>query len=161
MKLTLLLAMVALTGCSQPSRTTYDVSVVNVPSTDPDHRETQIQFEIPEEAKIQVAADGGLSTLFVDRLNSDGLFTVALSVTRNKPSDDGAQTFTTLVQPRTPGGGYAGGPSIYTFNDERSLDDVLTVTAVPGAVPFGVPHTIGTLNGKPVTLLVKPTMATP
>lgn len=148
-------------GCSQASRTTYDLSVVNVPSTDPDHRETQIQFEIPEEAEIQVAADGGVSTLFVDRLNSDGTFTVVLSVTRNTPSDHGKQTFTTLVQPRSPKGGFAGGPSTYTFDDKRSLDDVLAVTAVSGTVPLGVPHTLGTLNGQPVTLIVTPTMATP
>lgn len=161
MKLALLLAIVALAGCSQPNRTTYDLSVVTVPSTDPDHRETRIQFEIPEEAEIQVTADGGVSTLFIDRLNSDGIFTVALSVTRNMQSDDGTQTFTTLVQPRTPRGGFAGGPSTYTFNDERSLDDVLAVTAVPATVPLGVPHTLGTLNGQPITLLVKPTIATP
>jgi hypothetical protein len=159
MKLPLLLTVVALVGCSQPNRTTYDLSVVTVPSTDPDHRETQIQFEIPEEAEIQVTADGDVSTLFVDSLNSDGTFTVALSVTRNTPSDDGTQTFTTLVQPRTPSGGFAGGPSTYTFNDERSLDDVLAVTAVPAAVPLGVPHTLGSLNGQPITLLVKPKVA--
>ena len=159
MKRPLLLAIVALAGCSQPNRTSHDLSVVTVPSTDPDYRETQIQFEIPEEAEIQVIADGGVSTLFVDALNSDGTFTVALSVTRNTPSDDGTQTFTTLVQPRTPRGGFAGGPSIYTFNDERSLDDVLAVTAVPAVVPLGVPHTLGSLNGQPITLLVKPKVA--
>ena len=65
MKRPLLLAIVALAGCSQPNRTTYDLSVVNVPSTDPDHRETQIQFEIPEEAEIQVNADGDVSTLLL------------------------------------------------------------------------------------------------
>ncbi len=161
MKPILLLAILVLAGCSQPKRMTYDLSVVNVPSTDPDHRETQIRFEIPEEAEIQVTADGGTATLTVDRLNSAGTFMVSLSVTRNALSDDGKQTFTTLVRLESPTGGFAGGPSTYTLDGAKTLDDVLAVTAVPSAVPFGIPHRIGSLNSQPITLLVKPTIVTP
>ena len=86
-------------GCSQPRRSTYHLAVVNVPSADLNHRETQMNFEIPAESVIQVAAGGDThGTLFVDRLNSHGIFSVVLSVTRNAPSVDGTHWFTTLVQ---------------------------------------------------------------
>lgn len=156
MKWALVVAVLAIAGCSQASRTTYDLAVVNVPSADPNHRETQIQFEIPAEAVIQVTAGGDTpGTLFVDRLNSHGTFSVVLSVTRNAPSVDGTHSFTTLVQLRTPRGGSAGGPCTYFFKDERILDDVLAVSAVPATVSLGVPHTLGTLDGQPITLLVR------
>jgi hypothetical protein len=156
MKWVLLVAVLAIVGCSQAGRTTYDLAVVNGPSADPNHRETQIQFEIPAEAVIQVTAGGDTpGTLFVDRLNSHGKFSVVLSVTRNAPSVDGTHSFTTLVQLRTPRGGGAGGPCTYSFKDERILDDVLAVSAVPATVSLGVPHTLGTLDGQPITLLVR------
>jgi len=160
MKLALLVVIVAMTRCSQanrPTYTTYDITAVNVLSADPHDRKTQIEFSIPEEADIQVAGGGNThGTLFVDKLNSQGTFTVVLSVERSAPSDDGTQTFTTQVSAWNPRGSLMGPPSTYTFKDERSLDDVLAVTAVPAAVPLGVPHTLGTLNGQPITLLVKP-----
>lgn len=160
MKLALLVVIIAMTGCSQANRTTYtsyDITAVDVLSADPNQRKTQIHFSIPEESDIQVAGGGNThGTLFVDQLNSQGTFTVVLSVERNAPSDDGTQTFTTQVSAWNPRGSLMGPPSTYTFKDERSLDDVLAVTAVPAAVPLGVPHTLGTLNGEPITLLVKP-----
>jgi hypothetical protein len=156
MKRFLLVAILAMAGCSQPRRSTYDLAVVNVPSADPNHRETQINFEIPAESVIQVVAGGDThGTLFVDRLNSHGIFSVVLSVTRNAPSVDGTHSFTTLVQLRTPRGGGAGGPSTYTFRDERSLGDVLAVTAAPSAVSLGVPYKLGVLDGQPISLLVR------
>jgi hypothetical protein len=155
MKRVLLVAVLAIAGCSQASRTTYDLAVVNVPSADPNHRETQIHFEIPAEAVIQVTAGGDTpGTLFVDRLNSHGTFSVALSVTRNAPSVDGTHSFTTVVQLRSPQGEGPGGLCTYTFKDERSLDDVLAVSARPATVSLGVPHVLGVLDGKPITLLV-------
>jgi len=112
--------------------------------------------EIAAESVIQVVAGGDAhGTLFVDRLNSHGIFSVVLSVTRNAPSVDGSHSFTTLVQLRTPRGGGAGGPCTYTFKDERLLDDVLAVSAVPATVPLGMPHAIGILDGQPITLLVR------
>ena len=157
MKLAYLLMLLAVLGCSQPIRTTYDLAVDTIPSDEPNHREFQLQFETPFEAEVEVTSDGSdKQTVTVDRLNSAGTFTVTLAVTRNPPSDDGQQTFTTLIRPESPTGAFAGGPSIYTVDSEKSLDDVLAVTATPGAIPYGVPHTVGSLNGKPITLVVKP-----
>jgi hypothetical protein len=156
-----LLALLAFVGCSQPTRSTYDLDVVSIPSDDPNHREVQLQFETPAEAEVQVTSDGDTSTVTVDRLNSAGTFKVTLSVTRNAASNGDRQTFTTLVRPESPTGAYAGGPSSYTVDGKKTLDDVLDITAVPTVVPYGVPHTVGSLNGKPITILVKPTAMTP
>ncbi len=158
----LLLAIFTVIGCYQPKQATFDLAVVNMPSTNPDHRETQIQFDLPEEAYIEVISDGQVrSSMTVDRLNSAGTFKVELSVTRNAPSENGKHTFTTSVLLESPTDGLVGGPSTYTFNSDKSLDDILEVTAVPTVVPFGVPHTVGSLNGEPITLLVKPTVMKP
>jgi len=162
MKFAYLLMLLAALGCSQPTRTTYDLAVVTIPSDDPNHREFQLQFETPLEAEVEVTSDGSdKQTVTVDRLNSAGTFTVTLAVTRNPPSDDGQQTFTTLIRPESPTGAFAGGPSTYPVDSEKSLDDVLAVTATPGAIPYGVPHTVGSLNGKPITLVVMPIVKTP
>ena len=157
-----LIPLLAAFGCSQPSPTTYDLSIVNVQSDDPNHKEVHLQFKTPPDATVEVASDGGdKQTVAVDRLNSEGMFTVTLAATRNEPLDDGRQTFTTLIRPESPKGDSAGGPTTYTVDGETSLDDMLTVTAQPGSVPYGVPHTIGTLNGKPITLVVKPVAVAP
>jgi hypothetical protein len=154
--------LLAVAGCSRPMRTTYDLAVVNVPTSDPNHREVQLRFETPLEAEVEVTSEGSdKQTVTVDRLNSAGTFTVTLAVTRNPLSDDGKQTFTTLIRPESPTGAYAGGPSTYTVDGERSLEEILTVTATPAAIPYGIPHTVGSLNGKPITLIVKPVVATP
>ena len=156
MKLIYLIPLLTIIGCSQSTPTTYDVAVVNIPSDDPNHREIQLQFQTPPDAQVEVTSDGGdKQTVNVDRLNSSGMFKVTLSVTRNKPSEDGTQTFTTLIRLESPNGAYVGGPSTYTVDSKTSLDDMLVVTASPATIPYGVPHTVGQLNGKPITLVVK------
>ena len=162
MRLACVLILVAFAGCSKPTRTTYDLAVVKVPTSDPNYREVQLRFETPLEAEVEVTSDGSdKQTVTVDRLNSAGTFTVTLAVTRNPVSDDGKQTFTTLIRPESPRGASAGGPSTYSVDGEKSLDDILAVTATPAAIPYGVPHTVGSLNGKPITLMVKPVVLSP
>lgn len=154
--------LLAVAGCSKPTRTTYDLAVANVPTSDPNHREVQLRFETPLEAEVEVTSDGSdKQTVTVDQLNSAGTFTVTLAVTRNPLSDDGKQTFTTLIRLKSPTGTYAGGPSTYSVDGEKSLDDILAVTATPAAIPYGAPHTVGSLNGKPITLVVKPVVVSP
>ena len=103
MRLACLLILIAVTGCSESPRTTFD-----------------------------------------------------LGVAKNPVTVDGKQSFTSLIRPESPTGASAGGPSTYTVEGEKSLDDILSVTAKSGPIAYGVPHTVGLLNGKPIILVVKP-----
>jgi hypothetical protein len=155
------LAWAFVTGCSQVNPTTFDISVIEMPSADPNHRETQVRFKIPPESTIRVVAGSGSESHYTDLLNSDGTFAVRLVVTRHKPSDDGSRQFTTFVHVGRPEGKVSGGHPRFTFAEDRSFDDVLKVTAASGSVPLGVPHRLGTLNGEPITLFVQPGVGLP
>lgn len=82
--------------------------------------------------------------------------TFDLAVAKNPVTVDGKQSFTSLIRPESPTGVSAGGPSTHTVEGEKSLDDILSVTAKSGPIAYGVPHTVGLLNGKPIILVVKP-----
>jgi len=157
----LVIALVLATGCSQPNPTDLEISVVETPPTDPDRQETQVRFRVPPESAIQVACGWGKETIYTDRLNSDGMFAAKLVVTRDKPGDDdGFRRFTAFInvgRPETKLGSHI----IFTFAEDRSLEDLLEVTATNGSVPLGIPHRLGTLNGKPITLLVRPGVGLP
>ncbi len=156
MKYLLTLGVLLTVGCSKPVATTYDLSVASDATGDPDHKEAEVRFEVPDEAEIQVAVGDDKSTLIVDSLNSNGTFLVSLSATRDEPLGNREQSFTTQVILKGPSGQSVGGPSTYTLDDKTSLESFLDVTAVDSTVPLGKPHTIGTLNGQPITLVVNP-----
>jgi hypothetical protein len=161
MRPALVLALALVSGCSHPNPTTLDTSVVEMPSADPNHRETQVRFRIPPESEIRVVAGSGSESHYIDRLNSDGTFAVRMVVTRHKPSSDGSRRFTTFVNVGRPEGKVSGSHTVFTFDEDRSFDDVLQVTVASGSVPLGVPHRLGTLNGQPITLLVQPRIGLP
>lgn len=157
MRLACLLTLIAATGCSESPRTTFDLAVVEIPAIDASHREVQLQFQTPLGAEVEVRSDeSDKQTVTVDRRNSIGAFKVTLGVAKNPVTVDGKQSFTSLIRPESPTGASAGGPSTYTVEGEKSLDDILSVTAKSGPIAYGVPHTVGLLNGKPIILVVKP-----
>lgn len=137
MRPALVLALALVTGCSHPNPTTFDTSVVEMPSADPNHRETQVRFRIPPESEIRVVAGSGSESHYIDRLNSDGTFAVRMVVTRHKPSSDGSRRFTTFVNVGRPEGKVSGSHTVFTFDEDRSFDDVLQVTVASGSVPLG------------------------
>jgi hypothetical protein len=157
MRLACLLTLIAVTGCSESPRTTFDLAVFEIPAIDASHREVELQFQTPLGAEVEVRSDDSdKQTVTVDRRNSVGSFKVTLAVTKNPVTVDGKQSFTTLIRPESPTGTSAGGPSTYTVEGEKSLDDILSVTAKSGPIAYDVPHTVGLLNGKPIILVVKP-----
>jgi hypothetical protein len=60
-----------------------------------------------------------------------------------------------LLQVRGRQGASAGGPSLFQVS-ERSVAEVLSVDVRPGLYRLDSPLTIGTLQGKPITLVVGP-----
>jgi hypothetical protein len=161
MKKPLMVALALVAGCSQTNPTGIDISVVETSSGDPNSRETEIRFRIPPESAIRVTYGSGEETLYTDRLNSEGLFAIRLGVTRNKLSMEGSHRFTTFVHVGRPGIKVSGSSISFTFSEDRTFEDVLRVTTTSGSIPLGAPHLLGTLDGKPVTLLVQPGVGMP
>jgi len=82
-------------------------------------------------------------------------------VTRDKPGDDdGFRRFTAFINVGRPEK-KLGSRIIFTLAEDRSLEDLLKVTATSGPVQLGIPHRLGTLNGKPITLFVRPGVGYP
>ena len=157
MKYAILLLLVAFIGCQRPTSTatTFQLDAKTGSLSDPDHREHTLTFKTPPNAEVSVESDGANSLVAVDELNSDGLFTVTLSVSREKTTIDGESKFTTLIRPKSPNGAFAGGPSTYTKRDNAEIDDILLVDIDSGEYPLDSPVQVGTLNGTPIRLTVR------
>ena len=154
----LLLLLVAYAGCKRPASTptTFQLNATVGSSADVNHREHTLTFKTPPNAEVAVESDGASSVVTIDELNSDGLFTVTLSVSREPTDIEGESKFTTLIRPTSPAGSFAGGPSTYTKSDNVELNDVLLVNIDSGKYPLDSPVQVGTLNGTPIRLTVRP-----
>ena len=69
--------------------------------SDMDYRESKLSFKTPANARIVAEVDGDKSVVSVDELNSDGPFSVTLSVAR-KASLDGKSEIHDIDSPKVP-----------------------------------------------------------
>lgn len=159
MKYSLLLLLVVLTGCQKSTPTTFQLNVEADSLADANFSENKLTFKAPANAEVIVESDGDKSVVNIDELNSDGQFTVTLAVTREASDLDGKSKFTTMIRPQSPTGASAGGPSTFTKSSELDLTDIMLIDVDSGEYSLGRPVQIGTLNGTPIHLTVRPTTA--
>ncbi len=161
MKYVALLILIAFAGCQRSTPTTFHIDVNTGSLVDANHREHTLSFKTPPNAEVTVEADGSKSVVSVDELNSDGLFTVTLAVTREASDVEGKSKFKTLIRPQAKNGAFAGGPSTYTLDSDLDLTEILLVDAETGEYPIGKTFDIGTENGQPIRLTVRSTKIDP
>lgn len=152
----------AFVACKQPAETPpagFRLTLQEV-ATDTDARAALVILRSASAGSISVDASGEHSSIVLGEPAASGFRdgSVALIATRIAPAGEGDIYIKTLIQPQTPNGGYAGGPSTYTLPRLTQLAAFFTITAKSGDYPLNTPIEIARLSGKPVTLTVgKPT----
>ena len=148
-----------LAGCgsqTMPSQTFHLKVERNLANND--HRqEATVTFHAPSKAEVSVEIGRDRSSITSDVKNSEGdrECVVRLAVERQESQTDGKSNVEILIRPEMPNGGWAGGPSIYTVDDDKSLNAILDVTVAEGDFALDEPVTLGTSNGVPITLVVR------
>jgi hypothetical protein len=154
------LALYLFAGCggAGTAPTSVQLTVDRDPVGDENRSETTVSFHPPSPCEIIVEAEGQRSLVSFDANDPHGESpaTVVLAATRQKDPEDGKVRVETLIRPRTPNGTSAGGPSTWTVDAEKPLAEVLDVSVKNGEFPLNEPIRLGTLNGEPVTLTVRP-----
>lgn len=145
-------------GGAGTAPTSIQLTVERDPAGDENRSETTVSFHPPSPCAIIVEAEGQRSHVTFDANDPHGESpaTVILAATRQKDPEDGKARVETLIRPRTPNGTSAGGPSTWTVDAEKPLAEVLDVSVEDGEFPLNEPISLGTLNGEPVTLTVRP-----
>ena len=102
MKYALLMLFVVIAGCQKSTPNTFQLNVEAGSLADPSQQESKLTFKTPPNAKVTVETESEKQLVTVDELNSDGMFTVTLSVTREKSELEGKSRFRTLIRPKLP-----------------------------------------------------------
>lgn len=146
-------------GCGSPAATpkTFHLKVERDPANNDDLQKTAITFHPPPQAEIVVELDRDREAITFDSKDSNGNreCVVRLVAKRQESQTDEKSKVEILIRPETPNGGRAGGPSIYTVDADKSLNAILDVTVAEGDFALDGPVKLGTLNGEPITLVVR------
>ena len=149
-----------LAGCGGPvtPSNTFYLKVERAPANSDPRQETVVTFQTPPKAEISVGAGQDRSSITFDAINSDvnRECVVRLAVERQESQTDDKSNVAILIRLEMQNGPSAGGPSIYTVDANKSLNSMLDVTVAEGDFALDEPVTLGTSNGDPITLVVRP-----
>jgi len=146
MKLLCLTTLLVLTGWLDATASTYELSAVSAPQSNPNQREIELKFTAPEGAEVRVTAYGTTVSQ-----TSQGFDYAKLLFKLGNDRADGSKDLTFLV-------GFGSAPNCgmgRTVESDTTLILKLKITDKPTSVPHGKPFTIGHLNGKPITIFVE------
>lgn len=148
-----------LAGCGGPTTRSqnFHLTVKRNPANNDHRQETTLTFHAPSKAEIIVEVGRDRDSVSFDAKTSSGNreCLVRLVAERQESQTDGKSNVKILVGQEMPNGDSAGGPSLYTVDAGKSLEATLDVTVAEGEFAFDRPVRLGTLNGVPVTLLVR------
>lgn len=153
-------ALCLIVGCSQTATpvTTLRITASADPANNDDVKLALVSFRPPVKSEIKVESSGQSGTILFDpqNPNSDKDSVVRFSAHRQTADGKNRSIVETIIRPETPNGGHAGGSTTQDFPVDKPLDDILMVTIREGEYPLGKPIEIGTYNGSPVHLTVRP-----
>lgn len=143
-------------GSRTPSQT-FHLKVELDPANNDKQQETVISFHSPSKAEIAVEVGQDRDSITFDGQNPNEVreCVLRLAAKRQEKPADGKSKVEVLIRQETPNGGSAGGPSIYTVDADKSLNAILAITVAEGDFALNEPVKLGTLNGVPITLVVR------
>jgi len=148
-----------LLGCggAATNSSTFHLKLDRIASTGETHHQTKLSFHPPSAAEIIVDVDGDRSSVIFDAKNPNGELesVVILAAERKTSPTDGKTLVEILIRPETPNGAFAGGPSVFTVDTDAPLNSILNTAITEGEFPLDEPIEVGTLNGRPITLLIR------
>jgi len=151
--------VVLLVSCVSSSKTStvFHLRIEEGSVRTDDELKILIKFHTPPRGEIIVEAEGSRSSIVFNEQNPNGTEEsgVLLTAKRVAATSDKPVGIQTLIQPQTPNGGKAGGPSTYFLPPETKLSDHLDVTIDEGEYPLNTPIKIGIFNGNPILLTVR------
>lgn len=148
-----------LVGCGGASTNsnTFRLKIDRIAAAGETRHQTKLRFHPPCAAEIIVAVDEDRSSVMFDAKNPGGELEsfVMLAAERKPGPTDGKALVEILIRPETPNGASAGGPMVFTVDADAPLNSILNATITEGEFPLDEPIEVGTLNGRPITLLVR------
>ena len=153
------LCMLMLTGCggSPANSGIFNLQVHRDSGNDENHQQAKVEFDLPLRATVDVEWGANRASVLAtgDALR-DGA--VMLTVDRKTEATEDNSQIESRVEVVIDSGtsrSSSVGHSIETVESQTPLSAILNLTAVDGAYPLDTPLTIGMLNGKELTLLIR------